>query len=145
MKLRIAAAALALVAGACASAHAEPRRTAPAACDTTGVWHIDYGGLEVTVDPALVRVELPERFIGSDAGTAVALDVAACRLHVVHRTTQHYEEGYGDTDTTVRLSFSMRGSRATVTGTRRELTLDPPAEKVYRVRTRAVRHARWSP
>lgn len=142
MRRCFALAALGLAVGA--SAHADTRRPAATPCDLTGVWRIDLGNLEVTVDPALVRVELPERFVGSDAGTAVAVDLAACRLHVVHRSTQHYEEGYGDTDTTLRVSFSMRGSRAVVTGTERVLTLDPRGEKSYRVRGRATRHARWS-
>jgi hypothetical protein len=144
MRRLVAAVALTLAAG-CASARADARRTAAHACDATGVWRIDVGEiLEVTVDPALVRVELPERSIGADGGLAVAVDLAACRLHVVHRSTQHYEDGYGDTDSTLHVSFPMRGARATVTGTRRILTLDPPDEKSHRVRGRAERRAGWS-
>ncbi|HUQ04314.1 MAG TPA: hypothetical protein VM261_17565 [Kofleriaceae bacterium] len=136
-----------VVLAGCASAHGDARTATPSACDATGVWRIDLGAgeiFEVTVDPALMRVDFPEHSIGADAGLAVAVDVAACRLHVVQRTTQHYEEGYGDTDTTLRLSLRMRGSRTTVTGTRHMLTLDPHDETSVRVRGTAVRRARWS-
>jgi hypothetical protein len=136
---------VAFVLAGCASAHGDAPRPSPRACDATGVWRVDVGEiLEVTVDPALVRVELPERSIGADAGLAVAVDLAACRLHVVHRSTQRYEEGYGNTDSTLRVSFSMRGTRATVTGARRTLTLDPPDETSHRVRGTAERKARWT-
>jgi hypothetical protein len=146
---RIVAAAW-LLAACCGRA---PRPTTPAppqtsaACDATGVWRIvlgDADAFEVTVDPTLARVELPEETIGHDSAVAVALDVPRCRLHVIERSTQRYEEGYGDTDTTLHLEISLGPGRRPVTGVTRTVTLDPPGEDSFEIRGTAERRATWT-
>jgi hypothetical protein len=141
-------AALSLIATTCCSAsrtHTQSPQAAPS-CDATGVWRVELGeeSLEVTVDPALARVELPEESIGADSGTAVALDVPACRLHVVQRTTQRYEEGYGNTDSTLHLEFPLGAGRRPVTGVYHVITLDPPGDESFPIDGVAERRASWT-
>jgi hypothetical protein len=136
-----------ILAVSCGSAQRARTAASSSACDATGVWRIELGEqiLEVTVDPALARVEFPEESIGTDSGTAVALDVPACRLHVVQRTTQRYEEGYGNTDSTLRLEIPLGAGRRPVTGVFRVITLDPPGDESFAVDGVAARRASWTP